>query len=246
MKACPECGKEAAADARYCSHCGASLATPMTSSAASASAPSASNTASSPASATTATSSAPSEPAAGATTSSPDTTALSDDEQVWRQFIGPKADHYLTKFRRFTSPAGPKYALTWNWAAFLCGPFLWFLYRKMYLYAFVYAIGPIVATTITHDLSAIMVWGVMAGASANYLYYWHIKEKLGEIKKQAGFNYAQRTQLIEDAGGVQAYVIWVGVGLFLLGLLSLAMNPPAHDTPSGTSKGVQSSPLRIP
>lgn len=236
MKACPECGKEAAADARYCSHCGASLATPLTSSAAQAANPAAATEASSAPSATTST--AP-EPAAVGAEAPP----LSDEEQVWRQFIGPKADHYLAKFRRFTSPTGPKYALTWNWAAFLCGPFLWFLYRKMYLYAFVYAIGPIVATTITHDLSAIMVWGVMAGASANYLYYWHIKEKLGEIKRQAGFNQEQRTQLIDDAGGVQTYVIWVGVGLFLLGLLSLAMHPPANDTLSspGPSKGVQSS-----
>ncbi len=224
MKPCPACGKDAATEARYCSHCGASLATPIGTE-------------------PEATVEAPASPGFG---------AQLNDEQTWRQFIGPKADHYLAKFRSFTSPSGPKYALTWNWAAFLFEPFLWFLYRKMYLYALVYAIGPVVAFYFTQDLSADIVWRLMAGASANYLYYWHIKEQLSDIRRQAGLNAASREQLMRDAGGVQLYVVWVGIGLFMLKLILLGTilhRGGAEDFPiPGTkSKGIQSTqPIRHP
>ncbi|MFO0774827.1 MAG: DUF2628 domain-containing protein [Nitrospiraceae bacterium] len=172
-----------------------------------------------------------------------------DDEQTWRQFIGPKADHYLSKFRQFTSPTGPKYALTWNWAAFAFEPFLWFLYRKMYLYAAVYAIGPLVAFYFTMDVSADIVWRFMAGASANYLYYWHIREQLADIRRQAGLNAAAREQLIHDAGGVQPYVVWVGIGLLVLKivLLSIILHRGGDDLPiPAKPKAIQSQATRLP
>ncbi len=223
MKACPACAKDSPDEARYCSHCGASLATPMTS-AASTDAP--------------AETSAPSLTAVG-----PSSTG--DDEQTWRQFIGPKADHYLAKFRNFTSTSGPKFSLTWNWAAFVFEPFLWFLYRKMYLYALVYAIGPVMAFFFTQDMSADIVWRLMAGASANYLYFWHIKEQLGDIRKQAGFDGGARDRLIRDAGGVQVYVVWVGIGLLLMKFALIAMVLHRSGTgdikiPGTKSKGIQS------
>ena len=59
------------------------------------------------------------EPPPSAPTVSVSDPALAEQEQAWRQFIGPKADHYLQKFTKFTSPSGPKFALTWNWPAFV-------------------------------------------------------------------------------------------------------------------------------
>ncbi len=94
-----------------------------------------------------------------------------DEAQLWRKFIGPNADRYLETFKKFSTASGPRFAFTWNWPAFLFEPFLWFLYRKMYLYALVYAVGPVVAFYFTQDLSADFVWRIMAGASANYIYY---------------------------------------------------------------------------
>ncbi len=214
MKTCPECAKESADDARYCSHCGASLATPVGSE-------------------------PPPAPAPAMAAAS------TDDESTWREFIGPKADYYLAKFQHFRSATGPKYALTWNWAAFIFEPFLWFLYRKMYLYALVYAIGPVLAFYFTQDMSADLVWRIMAGASANYLYYWHIKERLGDIRKQAGFNDNARARLIHDAGGVQMYVVWVGIGLLVLkfALVAMILQRGGSDDiriPGTKSKGIQS------
>ena len=39
---------------------------------------------------------------------------------------------------------------------------------------------------------------------------------MADIRRQAGFDNALRDRLIRDAGGVQAYVVWVGVGLLVL------------------------------
>ena len=54
----------------------------------------------------------------------------------------------------------------------------------MYVYALIYAIGPAMAFYITQDLSADIVWRIIAGASANYIYFWHAKEQLAKIKAE--------------------------------------------------------------
>jgi Protein of unknown function (DUF2628) len=142
---------------------------------------------------------------------------MPNDETLWRQFIGPNADHYLTTFKKFSTADGqPKFALSWNWPAFLYVSFLWFLYRKMYLHAFVYAVGPMVSTYLTGDLTAGLVWSMMAGATANYLYYWHCREHILEIKKSGWNNQPAQETVLKESGGVQPYVIWVGIVLYIL------------------------------
>lgn len=139
-----------------------------------------------------------------------------DEQQLWRSFIGQNADRYLEQFRKFTGGSEPRFALTWHWPAFLFDPFLWFLYRKMYLYAAVYAIGPVLSAYFTGDLTVGVVWRVMAGASANYIYYWHVQEHVTAIKEKAGLGGRAQEQSLKDLGGVQPYVVWVGVALHIL------------------------------
>ena len=173
-------------------------------------------------------------------------TTFQTDEGLMRAFIGPNADRYLQTFRKFSGPSGTKFALTWHWPAFIFEPFLWFLYRKMYLYALIYAIGPAIAFYMTQDLSADIVWRLMAGASANYIYYWHIREQLSKIKQERAVNADQRATLLGELGGVQPYVVWVGVGLLVLKVgLVLTMlkegppdgskDAPAKPRPAGTT-----------
>jgi hypothetical protein len=151
------------------------------------------------------------------------TAAWQSDEALWRQFIGPNAERYLTEFKKFSAPDGqPRFALSWNWPAFLFISFLWFLYRKMYLHAAVYALGPMISTYLTGDLTVGIVWSIMAGATANYLYYWHCKEQIAELKKSGGMNQAAQEAAVKEAGGVQPYVIWVGVVLYVVFLATLA------------------------
>jgi hypothetical protein len=146
------------------------------------------------------------------------------DDDLWREFIGPHADRYLERFKKFGSEQAPKFALTWNWSAFLlfANCFLWFLYRKMYLYALVYAIGPAISVYLTGDITVGIVWSIMAGATGNYVYYWHCREQIGEIKQKTGGDHARRASAVKEAGGVQFYVIWVGVAFYLVLFMMMA------------------------
>ena len=176
------------------------------------------------------------------------------DSELWRDFIGPNADRYLEHFKKFGRPEAPRFALTWNWPAFLYVSFLWFLYRKMYLYAAVYAIGPMVSTYLTGDMTSGIVWSVVAGATGNYVYYWHCREHIAAIKQQAWNDPGQQQIAIKEEGGVQPYVIWVGVVMYVLfslmmlkmlqeGALELDNAPGKPSRPAG-SLGV--SPLALP
>jgi len=144
------------------------------------------------------------------------TPVIHTDEHLWRQFIGPHADRYLKHFKKFGLGEGPKFALTWNWPAFLYISFLWFLYRKMYVYALVYAVGPMISTYLTGDMTVGLIWSIMAGATANYVYYWHCREQIGAIKRSTGSDPAKLDEVLKESGGVQSYVIWIGVALYLL------------------------------
>lgn len=155
-----------------------------------------------------------------------------EEEQYWRVLIGPSKclhftlsggwawkpawDYYRRVFQRFDSREGPRFSLTWNWAPFLLEPFLWFLYRKMYLFALVYFFGPLVSVFLTSDVSVSIVWSVIAGASANYLYYWHLKDIVLRVKKRAALDQAARLRELAEEGGIQPYVLWLVVALTLL------------------------------
>lgn len=158
---------------------------------------------------------------------------IQSEEALWSQFIGPNADRYLAQFKKFSSNGQPKFALSWNWPAFLFISFLWFLYRKMYLHAFVYAVGPVISTYLTGDLTVGIVWSIMAGATANYLYYWHCREHIAEIKKTGWLNQPAQEAAFKEAGGVQSYVIYVGIALYVIFFATLLKmiqeGPPDSD-----------------
>lgn len=169
------------------------------------------------------------------------------EEEYWRTLVGPGKcihftlkrgwswvpawDYYRRMFQRFHSGPGFRFALTWNWAPFLVEPFLWFLYRKMYLFAFVYFIGPIVSVFLTNDVTVPIVWSFIASASANYVYYWHLKDLLLKVKTRVGLDHVARLRELADAGGVQTYVSWLIVASFLLkvGVFFAVLGEPPVD-----------------
>jgi hypothetical protein len=117
----------------------------------------------------------------------------------------------------------------------------------MYLYAFVYAVGPAVSTFLTNDLMAGVVWSIMAGVSANYVYYGHVREQVDEIRKKPWLDRAAQEQAIQEAGGVQPYVIGVGLVLYALFFAALfkavqegppegGKFPPARSKPSSEQR----------
>jgi hypothetical protein len=54
--------------------------------------------------------------------------ANAEEEEKWRAAVGPRADHYLARWRAMAA----KNAISWNWPACLASLF-WFGYRKMWL-----------------------------------------------------------------------------------------------------------------
>jgi hypothetical protein len=213
MKACPSCEQNNADEANFCARCGTALAE---------------NT---------------------APFSSKTAFGVTDEQQYIKGFIGPSKSvqfslkegwswkpaylYYLEKFRLFQTSAGPKFALTWHWPAALFDPFLWFLYRKLYLYALLYAVGPVLSVFITGDMTVGVVWRILAGASANYIYFWHVKDHLQKIRSRAKLDPNLQMRLVKDAGGIQPYVLWLGIALhlFMVGLIIAAIQQGTFEGP---------------
>ena len=180
---------------------------------------------------------------------SQDTTqeATQDENQLWQTVIGssktvmfsfskgwalaPSDWYYIEQFKKFKGGPTPQFALTWNWPAFLVPPFLWFLYRKMYLYAAVYLVGPAIFVYATGDPTVTFVWQVIAGTSANYLYFWHIRDHLKRIREQLGPHRHIPEELLKDAGGVQPYVIVLGILIHVFVFFLLLQGPPENEPP---------------
>jgi len=176
--------------------------------------------------------------------------------QLWETFIGPSKSlqfslntwwtwrpaflYYKDKFSNLETPAGPRFALSWNWPAAFFDSFLWFLYRKMYMFALLYAVAPALAIFITGDMTVGIVSRMLAGASANYLYYWHVKDKLQRIMSLPDMDSTARAEMVREEGGVQPYVLWLGVALhvFMMGLVVsvISEGPPEGVLLEGTEE----------
>jgi hypothetical protein len=125
-------------------------------------------------------------------------------EDEYRIFTGTKADYYLSKFRSFLSNRD-HFAFTWNWAAFWMG-FVWMLYRKMYLWAFLAFL--IALTPIALPLTMI-VWGMVG----NYLYFLQARKKILDYKSGQGA--VSSSISLAELGGVNRWVWYAGIVLLL-------------------------------
>jgi hypothetical protein len=149
------------------------------------------------------------------------------DDTLWRQFIGPRSDYYLERFRIFKGSTAGAFRPTWHWPAFGVG-WLWYLYRKMYFHALVFLVGGLLPMYLGAGLVGAVIWNGFAAISANFLYYMHVKLNVTLIAQRAGTDIARRDHLITDGGGIQPYVWWLGVGIMALALVySFLETPPA-------------------
>jgi len=135
------------------------------------------------------------------------------DQEDFRIFIGKNADHYLRKFRNFQHNGEGRFAVTWNWSAFWMG-FIWILYRKMYLWALLAFI--IALTPVTYPL-AMIGWGIVG----NYLYYRQARKKILEYKSRPSIT--PRSLSLEELGGINRWVWFVGIIFFLFILVAVAL-----------------------
>ena len=119
------------------------------------------------------------------------------------------------------------------------------------MFAFVYFIGPIVSVFITSDITVPIVWSIIASASANYVYYWHLRDLLLKAKARAGLDHATRMRQLMDEGGVQSYVFWLVAASFLLKIgvfLAVLGDAPLEDEfplPDGEPGGEETEGRRM-
>jgi hypothetical protein len=154
------------------------------------------------------------------------TSVPNSEHAPWRQFIGPGADYYLEQFRLFQTANGNRFYPSWHWPAFGVG-WLWFLYRKMYLQAAVFLIGGLLPLLLGAGLLGAVIWNGIAGVTANFLYYLHVKSHVGMIAQQPDTDLTRRERRMADAGGIQPYVWWLGLGLMALAIAMGALQAPA-------------------
>ncbi len=141
---------------------------------------------------------------------------LTVTEDELAAFIGSKAQKYLLKFRKFSVDGIDRFSATWHWPAFLVG-FWWLLYRKIYLWAFVYFI------LLFIPYANVAAWITLA-VSGNYLYYRYSKETILRIKISKPSEDIIET--LSELGGINKWVPVVGIILsmaaflmFVLGLI---------------------------
>ena len=156
--------------------------------------------------------------------------SLLTEMTLWRKFIGPRANYYLERFRLFREGERERFAPTWHWPAFGVG-WLWYLYRKMYLHAGVFLFGGLLPMVLGAGLVGVVIWNVFAAVAANYLYYMHTKLSLALIEQRTALGETERDRLITDAGGVQPYVWWLGIGLTAVAIAAGIMEPSTPVTP---------------
>ena len=160
----------------------------------------------------------------------PATASFLADVALWRKFIGPRAEYYLERFRLFHQGTEERFVPTWHWPAFGVG-WLWYLYRKMYLHAAIFLFGGLLPMVLGAGLVGVVIWNLFAAIAANYLYYMHTKLSLALIARRASLDETARDRLITDAGGIQPYVWWLGVGLIALAIAVGIMEAPTPITP---------------
>ena len=192
---------------------------------------------------------APAPPAeAGAFPSS--AAAAPADEELLRAYVGPKADHYLARWR--SGPGG------WSWTAFLFTAF-WAAYRKMWPMAGALAAaflllsiaGAMSPTVNALSLPVILGVAVWFGLNANRLYRRQAEDALQGLGE--GEDRAAALGRARAAGGTSVgamaglLALFVGVNIALFFLLRPSTSVPAVPaaqprTPAGSGQPAQPQP----
>ncbi len=150
-------------------------------------------------------------------------------QQLYEAILGEKNKiYYQTKFEQFDKK-GPGLKASWNWPAFFVGG-VWALYRKMYGWFFI-LLGVAFVSSILEEagapwLSAIVFFvpWIAFAIFANSFYQNNLRKKIAEAK----MTIEDESRLIEYLrykGGVHTWVVWVFVGIPVLGILAAILIP---------------------
>ncbi len=145
-------------------------------------------------------------------------------------FIGPANEKYRRVFDRFTQRGRSSLPLSWNWGAFV-SPFLWAMYRKMWLWGLVIGITEVILPSIAlfmglqgegparlvyAGLLAIVANRLFWPMLANYLYFRHVNASLRNLHQM--MSYVADVD-IASRGGTSRTGVLVGLVFGLVSIL---------------------------
>jgi hypothetical protein len=135
-------------------------------------------------------------------------------EEDFAVFIGKNAEGYFRKFKKFKINEPDRFAITWNWPAFLF-TYIWLAYRKMYKWAGIaFVIGSILGLFLPFLLP---FWWLLFGMAANFLYFRHARGKILEVKADERFNSREElSAALQDEGGVNRWILLIVIPLLLI------------------------------
>jgi hypothetical protein len=133
-----------------------------------------------------------------------------DQEPIWADlttFFGPRSKAYLSFYEKMRNGNGR--IIGWSWPVFF-GSFVWFFYRKMYIWGAASVLIPIVLVVLFPSLpgGAYMSFAVLAKDA-------YVQRALKRIRKadELGLMSTERTDYLQRAGGVS--IVAGAIALFM-------------------------------
>ena len=170
-------------------------------------------------------------------------------EKDFINFVIKNQLKYIRKFKKFNIDEVDNFKITWNWPAFLFS-FWWFLYRKLYHFAFIAIIAGIIFLylgsrlffliifSITQNRVGSSEWGVYCallllflikiiwGITGNYIYYKYSKKKIIDFKnKQPSLSSSEVSRSLGKIGGVNKWVPSCAVILIIISFIAAIYLP---------------------
>ncbi|MGL5950107.1 MAG: DUF2628 domain-containing protein [Cetobacterium sp.] len=142
---------------------------------------------------------------------------LFKNEECLKSYIATpdKFDWYKKTFSKYEVNGVEKFEWSWSWWAFW-GGFIYLLYRKCYLEAFILAVITIVIDSIS-PLSG-LVFSIVTGGVLPYLVYKKYKNTISKIE-QTETRFDKQIGMIKSLGGVNETLRNLGIGWTIIELL---------------------------
>jgi hypothetical protein len=111
-------------------------------------------------------------------------------------FFGSRPEIYLSIYEKMRSSGRPGFS--WSWAAFF-GGFVWFFYRRMYVWGASLILLPIILAVLYPSMTAFSY--LYFAASAKPLYVHVALKRIGKAD-ELGLTGTERSEYLRRAGGV--------------------------------------------
>jgi len=154
--------------------------------------------------------------------------SIASDEALYRAFVGPRnQDYYLAYFAR--ADARGYAPISWHWPVLAVG-LLWFIYRKLYLLAFVTFVFPYLASILgalaerfVAGSGAPLAWILVLGfyavwlpLHANAYYYRQARTAIEATRVALPGRPEEQAALVAARGGVHVQLPMIMLTLLVL------------------------------